>query len=354
LPIPARAILEISDEPNPTLFEKRLDSLLGLLRLALRAELEQSLPTGLRVLLDLAQNVVQSDRQLVVFSDRQGHDSQLVLGRRFDPPEVPEVRTNLLHGWSAELCKPLLVERGWDGEMDGFLDRVGATAALAAPLFLERDFTGSIQLFRTVGGFTAADAHLLWFLSLLAENQVMRIRMVQRLTRAAYTDFLTGLRTRGYFEQALEQEVRRAQRKATSCCLLLIDLDNFKQVNDRFGHHAGDDVLRQFARILAHDMRDIDTVARFGGDEFSVILPDTNQEGAHFVAARIREGVRNHRFAIPDDEAKLQINLSIGIALCPGNEITPQQLLRAADAALYQAKQRGRDRQYFGEEKRAG
>lgn len=240
-----------------------------------------------------------------------------------------------------------------DAAMDGYLERVESRFALAAPLYLEHDWAGSIQLFRTGGEpFAIADGRLLWILSLLAENQMARINVLQQLTSMAYTDYLTGLRARGYFEQALEQEVRRTLRKSSSCALLLVDLDEFKSINDRFGHRAGDDVLRQFAHILTRDMRDIDTVARFGGDEFSVILPDINDEGARYVATRVRDAVRAHRFRISESEVQLQLSASIGIALCPGDERNPDQLLRAADLALYQAKQRGKDRPFFWRELR--
>jgi len=99
-------------------------------------------------------------------------------------------------------------------------------------------------------------------------------------------------------------------------------------------------------------MRDVDTVARFGGDEFSIILPDIDDAGVRFVATRVREAVRNHPFRIPESEVTLQLSLSIGVALCPGDERNPDQLLRAADLALYQAKQRGKDRPIFWRELR--
>lgn len=348
LHIPPRAIVEVVSEPTAELFHHNLEALTSLLRMALLSGVELTLPTALHLLLDVSQSVVASERQLIVFADQRDPASRIQMTRHFDPPAPPGPEGNLLHAWVGRSGKPLLVEAGLDPAMDAYLRQVGALGALAVPLYLEHSWAGSIQLFRAAGPpFSVSDGRLLWILSLLAENQMARISVLQQLTRMAYTDYLTGLRARGYFEQALEQEVRRALRRSSACGLMLVDLDDFKSVNDRFGHRAGDEVLRQFARILTRDMRDVDTVSRFGGDEFSVILPDIDEAGVRFVANRVREAVRAHHFAVPDSEVQLALSASIGIALCPGDEHNPDQLLRAADLALYQAKQRGKDRPFF-------
>ena len=351
--IPAQAVVEVVSEPSAELFDQNTGALTSLLRMALLSGMELTLPTALHLLVDVAQTVVNSDRQLVIFADRHDPDTRVQVGRHFDPPTMPEIETNLLHSWVGRAGKPVLVQPGLDAAMDLYLERVQARAACAAPLFLEHDWVGSLQLFRAGDPpFSVSDGRLLWILSLLAENQMARINVLQQLTRMAYTDYLTGLRSRSYFEQMLEQEVHRSLRRASSCALMLLDLDNFKSVNDRYGHHAGDEVLRQFARILTHEMRDVDTVARFGGDEFAVILPDIDDAGVRFVATRVRESVHNYHFRLPDTIVQFKLNLSIGIALCPGDERNPDQLLRAADLALYQAKQRGKDRPFFWRELR--
>lgn len=351
--VPARAVVEVAGEPSSEMFPQHLGALTSMLRMALLPGLELTLPTALHLLLDVSQTVVDSDRQLIVFAVSQDPGSNMQMSRHFDPPATPDLDGNTLHAWVGRAGKPLVVESGWDAAMDRYLDRVEARAAVAAPLFLEHGWAGSLQLFRAAEPrFTPLDGRLLWLLSRLAENQMARIQSMQQLTRMAYTDYLTGLRARGYFEQALEQEVHRTLRQNTSCGLLLADLDNFKSVNDRFGHRAGDEVLRQFARILTRDMRDVDTVARFGGDEFALILPDTREEGVRFVANRLNQAVRAHRFTLPDTDLQLELSLSLGIALCPADERRPDQLLRAADLALYQAKQSGKDRPEFWRELR--
>lgn len=354
--IPQQTVVEVVSEPSPELFEHNTPALTSLLRMALLSAVELTLPTALHLLLDVSHTVVESDRQLIVFQEPNNTSGRLQMGRNFEPLQPPDPAHNLLHAWVGRTGKPIVASLGLEPAVDDYLHHFQASAALASPLYLEHDWAGSIQVFRQGGpNFSSADGRLLWILSLLAENQLARINIMQHLMRMAYTDYLTGLRARGYFEQALEQEVRRALRKSSTCGLLLVDLDDFKAVNDRFGHRAGDEVLRQFARILTHDMRDVDTVARYGGDEFSVILPDVSDEGARFVANRIAEAVRNHKFRLPDLEIPQQLTASIGVALCPADERAPDQLMRAADLALYQAKQRGKNRPFFWHElRRAG
>lgn len=348
--VPPQAVIEVVSEPSPELFAHHLAGLTGLLRMALLSGMEMTLPTSLNLVVDVAQTMVRADAELVIYAAPNDAASRMQVHRGLEPAP-PAEEENLLHAWVGDSGKPLLVSTGLDAAMDEFLARLRVRHAIAAPMFLKHDWSGSLQLFRVAGdGFDAAEGRLLWFLSLLAENQLARIQSMAQLTHVAYTEYLTGLRARGYFEEALEQEAHRALRQSSQCGLLLIDLDDFKSINDRYGHHAGDDVLRQFARVLTHELRDVDTAARYGGDEFGVILPDTTEAGVRMVADRIRDAVRRHPFRIPETELQVQIGLSIGIALCPGDERDGRQLLRAADLALYQAKRRGKDGPLFWRE----
>jgi diguanylate cyclase (GGDEF)-like protein len=347
--VPPEAVIEVVSEPRVELFAPHLGGLTGLLRMALLSGTEMTLPTSLNLVLDISQSVVHSDGELVIYSNPSDLGSHMQIHRGMSPPPSPE--QNLLHAWVGRMGKPLVASRGMDATMDLFLARLDAQHAIAAPMFLRHDWSGTLQLFRHEGdAFDAGEGQLLWFLTLLAENQLVRIQSMAQLTHVAYTDYLTGLRARGYFEEALEQEVHRAIRQSSVCGLLLVDLDDFKAINDRYGHHAGDEVLRQFARVLTHELRDVDTAARYGGDEFGVILPDTTETGARLVAHRIRDAVRRSNFRIPETNVQAQLGLSIGIALCPTDERGGRQLLRAADLALYQAKQRGKGQPLFWRE----
>jgi len=163
----------------------------------------------------------------------------------------------------------------------------------------------------------------------------------------AHRDQLTGLFNRRYFDEALAETVRRARRQCTSVALLMMDLDRFKEINDRHGHTVGDEVLRQVAKVVAQEARaGKDMPARYGGDEVAVIAPDTNMLGAESLAERIRTRVAELR--VPAGDALVPVTFSVGVAVfdgrAPGPEGAARTLLEAADQRLYQAKHAGRNR----------
>ena len=158
---------------------------------------------------------------------------------------------------------------------------VGAQSLLAIPLFVESRVLGILQLFgKPPNSFSEEDAQFLWLLSLAAEKLFQQEHANEALIKLAFTDFLTGLKARRYFEEQLDLEIKRAGRNSSPLSLVLVDIDDFKLVNDRYGHKAGDIILREIASCLMKDRREIDTVARYGGDEFVILLPDTNLVGA--------------------------------------------------------------------------
>jgi diguanylate cyclase (GGDEF)-like protein len=222
---------------------------------------------------------------------------------------------------------------------------LSATSALVVPLFVSNRVMGSLQLFRAGDKcFTKEDAQLLWILSLVAENLLTREYANEGLLRFAFTDYLTGLRTRGYFEQQLELEFKRAERKQQKFALLMIDIDHFKVLNDTFGHHVGDQLLRDVTSILMKDMREVDTVARYGGEEFVIILPETTETGAVFVAQRLRRAVDQAKFFAGSPHSVQHLTISIGVAVYDTDAQFKRDLIEFADAALYSAKHEGRNR----------
>ena len=156
---------------------------------------------------------------------------------------------------------------------------------------------------------------------------------------AAFTDHLTGLANRRRFERQLEREVSRTMRFGHPFSLLMIDIDNFKNLNDSFGHDAGDDAIRRIGRVLREGTRGIDLAARIGGEEFAVLLVETNQQGAIEVAERLRLAIKALELT-----SACQITASFGVAECPVDAQTAPDILKAADVALYEAKRSGRDR----------
>jgi diguanylate cyclase (GGDEF)-like protein len=156
---------------------------------------------------------------------------------------------------------------------------------------------------------------------------------------AAFTDHLTGLANRRRFERQLEREVSRTMRFGHPFSLLMIDIDNFKNLNDSFGHDAGDDAIRRIAKVLREGTRGIDLAARIGGEEFAVLLVETKQEGGSEVAERLRVAIRS--LELPSGA---QLTASFGVAECPTDAQTAADILKAADIGLYEAKRQGRDR----------
>lgn len=166
-----------------------------------------------------------------------------------------------------------------------------------------------------------------------------------RLTRhMAITDELTGLYNYRYLQQRLDEEIERARRYGSSLSLLMIDADDFKGYNDSYGHVAGDAALSELASVLAASVREIDIVVRYGGEEFSIVLPETDAAGAFVVAEKVRESVRMHHFANEHGERCCSLTVSIGLATFPAHAGDKDLLLRASDDALYRAKNGGRNR----------
>jgi diguanylate cyclase (GGDEF)-like protein len=155
---------------------------------------------------------------------------------------------------------------------------------------------------------------------------------------AAFTDHLTGLANRRRFERQLEREVARVERFGHPFTLLMLDIDSFKNLNDTFGHDAGDDAIRRLSKVLCEGTRGIDLAARIGGEEFAVLLVETRKDGGFEVAERLRIAIKS--LELPHAG---HITASFGVAECPSDAQTAAEILKAADVALYEAKRNGRD-----------
>jgi len=188
---------------------------------------------------------------------------------------------------------------------------------------------------------TCALSYLLLLVALPPVILLQRSLMHQQLAAAARTDPKTGLLNATAWQREADAEVVRAQRSSSPLALLLIDVDHFKRVNDSHGHLIGDEVLRALAAELRQQVRDSDVVGRFGGEEFTVLLPRTDAADAHGIAERLRASAR--RMSVAAANARIQVTVSIGVALLGQHGRDLFELLAAADVALYKAKDAGRD-----------
>lgn len=199
-------------------------------------------------------------------------------------------------------------------------------------------------LYARVPEGTATEAMLAKTQSFVSELGVAfrRVKLFQEVERLSEIDGLTGVRRRGAFDKKLGEELVRAKTFKTTFGLMLLDIDHFKSLNDRFGHPFGDQVLKRVGAVLNGLVYDTDFVARYGGEEFAIILPRAEPAGALRKAEAIRAAIEAERFSIGFEE--LKVTISIGVSHFPRDASLPEELVSRADAALYAAKSAGRNR----------
>jgi diguanylate cyclase (GGDEF)-like protein len=177
----------------------------------------------------------------------------------------------------------------------------------------------------------------------IAVDILKRKEREERLLQEASTDYLTGAANRAMFEARLRASLVASLEHASPLSLLVLDIDHFKAVNDTWGHDAGDGVLREFVALCSSMLRGSDVLARIGGEEFAILLPDTPRDQAAAIGERIRAGTQTHAF--PGPEGDIRVTVSIGLDGCDGMvPVTPEALLKSADSATYTAKHKGRNR----------
>ncbi|WP_375748801.1 diguanylate cyclase [Vibrio sp. HN007] len=167
----------------------------------------------------------------------------------------------------------------------------------------------------------------------------------EQLLMLSTTDGLTGLYNKRRFEEIFSEEWERASRTNTHLSLIMMDIDHFKLYNDSFGHHTGDECLRRVANALSGmKLRELDRIARVGGEEFAIVLPDTDKEGALFVAEKIRAEIAGLEIAHNTSSGRNHVTASLGVSsLLPGKELAPRRLVEAADEGLYESKNKNRN-----------
>jgi diguanylate cyclase (GGDEF)-like protein len=237
-----------------------------------------------------------------------------------------------------------------DTDYIGFLEET--RSQMCIPLLSFGQTLGVLVLDTTrVEGFHFSDQPTLESVADICANAIQNANHVDRVRQLAYIDGLTGIFNRRFFEMRINEEIERARRFANGMSVIMVDIDQFKRLNDEFGHLLGDEVLRQISSVFSQHIRKIDVVCRYGGEEFAILLPETHVEQALGVADKLRRIVETWQFpGVPRP-----VTISAGLAAFPRHGITRDELVKAADAGLYAAKQAGRNRIFLAPngEKRA-
>jgi diguanylate cyclase (GGDEF)-like protein len=260
---------------------------------------------------------------------RQGSSPSLIAVREKRPVAIPDLKADTVYG-------PWLQAAG----------KQGYASFLAIPLIAQDRALGCMNLYLTERhDFDEDEIQLLSTLASQAAISIENARLFEETRQLAITDDLTGLANHRQFYHQLAREVRRAQRYKRPLTLLMLDLDYFKDYNDRFGHLAGDQALRETAEILRRNAREVDILARYGGEEFAIILPETDLDRAAIQADRIRTAIASHAYRGKHSNPAGDLTVSIGVATLTPELRRIEELVQRADQALYGAKSQGRNRQ---------
>ena len=316
----------------------------GLARLGETLTSTHDLDRLLTVVLDTAVATTAAQAGAVLLLDPARESLELAVGHGLaDRTSQPGLRLRVgegIAGRVAQTGEPLL----------GEVDRLGpapseptAASVVAVPMRGRGPVLGVLVLYDPRGG-AAGDDDLVTLRTLADQAAVATedVQLHRDVSRLAVTDGLTGLANYRSFTETIGREIERSSRFGRPVGLLLLDIDHFKQVNDTLGHQRGDAVLVELAARITAEVRDVDTVARYGGEELVVVLPETDQDGVEQAAERIRRAVRDRPFGGPGQEP-VRVTVSLGAAVHPPGGGTAAALLRRSDEALYEAKRGGRD-----------
>ena len=188
----------------------------------------------------------------------------------------------------------------------------------------------------------------------LESPTIIELDLFEQTQTFAYHDELTGLYNYRFLREYLDREISRGERYGTPVSLIMLDVDDFKTYNDRFGHEAGNEVLATIARLLTESVRELDVAVRYGGEEFTIVLPTTTKTGGQLVAERTRKMIDDHGFPHEDTQPSGKLTASMGLATFPNDATEADTLIGRADRALYTAKDRGKNRvQLYAESRRS-
>jgi len=302
----------------------------------------------LEVVLDIGMETVRAGRGALMLVEPPGVLS-LKIGRNLGEGGFMLEVGKGIAGFVAETGKAVRLPNGPESPSAGE-GEPEFTNMLAAPLLSSDRVIGVIAVYdKEKGAFSEVDLGALLSRADQAGVAIENVLLHQEAHRLAITDGLTSIWNHRYFQLQFDQELDRATRFGRPFSLILFDIDNFKTVNDRFGHQVGDRVLTEVARRVTSVIRDADMFARYGGEEFVLILPETDAEGGRRTAERIRRVISDEPVRVDDAQGAFVITCSIGVVCYPQSGVDRTTLFEAADRAMYKAKSLGKNQVVFAE-----
>lgn len=296
------------------------------------------------------QELIPSEAWSMLMVDEQRRELTFELALGEKGPDVAGFRVRLgegIAGWVAESGQPVIVnDVRKDPRFTGQIDdqtQFRTRSILCAPLISRGRTLGVVEIINRRGGrFSRADLDLLLTLVEPCAIAIENAMLFQRAEQLTITDDLTKLFNSRYLNLYIGREIKRCKRHGIPLSIIFLDLDGFKGINDQHGHLAGSRTLTEVGAILALAVRESDVLARYGGDEFVVVLPETPVEGALVIGERIRRSIEEHAF-LREEGIDAHISASLGIATYPDHALTPEGLIQKADQAMYRVKERNKN-----------
>jgi diguanylate cyclase (GGDEF)-like protein len=295
-----------------------------------------------QVIFDLMIQETGATRGFLYVVDQEQGESNIILSEGFDAEDNQDLDRRLFEEFSDDLSKitrPLVSRRGSSVTVRYRSSTDPIESLLFIPLRNKNDLVGMVVFFDTEkpGAFGEREKRVASFLCEHANAALENALLYSQAKILTITDDLTSVFNYRYLNNILDRELVRAQRLNSSMSVLFLDLDSFKKVNDKHGHLLGSKILVELAGLLKSAVRKVDAVARYGGDEYIIVLTDTNSKGALIVAERIRQMVEEHVF-LEKEDYRIRLTVSIGIASYPEHGLSKVELLHLADEAMYKGK----------------
>jgi len=337
-------ILQLSPDLSPQTLRKKAKSINLLLKAPIYLASSQDQALIIEMFASFARKIIPYRKMTFSMWNESSQTLELLFNYGFSDQQLSFLKTQSPFGpWANLFGKPLLIKESAVSNRSIF-HTLGIEEAVIIPITWEGRVHAVWQLFATrQNTFTMEDIQLFWTLTMQCELIFQHLSRREQIQKLAIIDSLTGLYNRRFFDRQLKIEVERAQRQKTTLSLLMVDIDNFKKFNDHYSHQSGDNALREMGAILPEKSRAIDTVCRYGGEEFTIILPNTDHIKAFLIGERLRKAVEEHPFIINHNKS-VNMTLSLGISSYPEMAGSNHDLVQKADLAMYEAKRLGKNR----------